>query len=279
MIPPCQPSPAQPSLVMSTAAVPGFCFTRCRHQKPIDAHYHEVATISVLVGGSFEERYDRPRSIELCERFAVLYRAPGEVHADRYSEDGCDNVNIAVTAAGWESFEAAQPHPEPVVCLRQAELAGLAHRMVRELDVNDAATVLGLQGLGLELLASLCRSGEAFGTSLTQPRWLMRVRDLLHDRFRDQDLELRLLAREARVHPASLTRAFRHAYGITPSDYLRTLRLQWSMQEVRAGERSLAEIALEAGFADQSHFSRAFRRQFGTTPGSARRAALRPSLP
>ena len=272
MTPLCQPSPAQPSRVTSAAAVPGFRFACCRHKSAIGAHYHEEATISVLLAGSFEERYAR-RSAESCERFAVLYRAPGEVHADRYGRDGCDNVNIVVTAAGWESFEAARPHPEPIVCLRQAELAALAHRIMRELDVKDAATVLSLQGLGLELLASLCRGGEAFGTSLVQPRWLRRVRDMLHDRFRDQELELRALAREAQVHPASLTRAFRHAYGVTPSEYLRTLRLQWSMQELRAGERALAEIALEAGFADQSHFSRAFRRQFGTTPGAVRRSS------
>jgi AraC family transcriptional regulator len=275
MIPTCQPSPAHPAHVVREALVPGFHFALCRHKSALGPHYHEVATISVLVGGTFEERYARSRSPEVCERFAVLYRAPGEVHADRYGENGCDNVNIVVTAAGWESFEAARPHPVPVVCLRQAELAALAHRMVRELSANDAATVLGLQGLGLELLASLCRGDQAFGTRLGQPPWLRSVRDMLNGRFRDQDLELGALAREARVHPASLTRAFRQAYGVTPSEYLRTLRLQWSMEELRAGERTLAEIALEAGFADQSHFSRAFRRQFGTTPGSVRRDSSR----
>ena len=274
MIPTCQPSPAHPAHVTRGARVPGFHFALCRHQSALGAHYHEVATISVLVGGSFEERYAR-RSPELCERFAVLYRAPGEVHADRYGEEGCDNVNIVVTAEGWESFEAARPHPVPVVCLRQAELAALAHRMMRELDVADAATSLGLQGLGLELLASLCRGHDAFGASTAQPAWLRKVRDLLTDRYRDPELELRALAREAQVHPASLTRAFRRAYGVTPSEYLRTLRLQWSIQELRAGERTLAEIALEAGFADQSHFSRAFRRQFGTTPGAVRRTSSR----
>ena len=275
MVPTCQPSPAPPVRVLRAAAVPGFRFSRCLHESDLGEHYHEVATISILIAGSFEERYARPRSPETCDRFAVLYRAPGEVHADHYREDGCDNVNIVVTASGWESFEAARPHPVPVVCLRQAELATLAHRIARELDIGDAAAALGLQGLGLELLAILCRSDETFGTSVVLPRWLRRVRDLLHERFRDQELELRALAREAQVHPASLTRAFRHAYGVTPSEYLRTLRLQWSMQELREGERSLAEIALEAGFADQSHFSRAFRRQFGTTPGAIRRASAR----
>ncbi|HEV8582129.1 MAG TPA: helix-turn-helix transcriptional regulator [Thermoanaerobaculia bacterium] len=275
MIPICQPSPAHPSRILRAATVPGFHFFRCLHKSAIGEHYHDVATISVLLAGSFEERFVRPRSTETCDRFAVLYRAPGEVHSDRFGKDGCDSVIIGVTAAGWESFEAARPHPQPVVCLREAELAALAHRIVREMDFSDAASSLGLQGLGLELLASLCRSGEAFGTNLVQPRWLLRVRDMLHDRFRDQELELRALAREARVHPASLTRAFRQAYGVTPSEYLRTLRLQWSMQELRVGERSLTEIALEAGFADQSHFSRAFRRQFGTTPGAVRRASPR----
>jgi transcriptional regulator GlxA family with amidase domain len=39
--------------------------------------------------------------------------------------------------------------------------------------------------------------------------------------------------------------------------------------------RSLAEIAMAAGFSDQSHFTRCFRRQFGITPAAYRQAAIR----
>jgi AraC family transcriptional regulator len=47
------------------------------------------------------------------------------------------------------------------------------------------------------------------------------------------------------------------------------LRLEWAAARL-SEERSLAQIALEAGFADQSHFTRAFRRHFGVTPGRYR---------
>jgi AraC family transcriptional regulator len=48
------------------------------------------------------------------------------------------------------------------------------------------------------------------------------------------------------------------------------LRVEWAAAEILSGHRSLAEIAAEAGFADQSHFTRVFRRQVGVTPGEYR---------
>jgi AraC-like DNA-binding protein len=79
------------------------------------------------------------------------------------------------------------------------------------------------------------------------------------------------LAREVGVHPVALARAFRARFGSTPGAYLRQLRLAWSVSELTDGTRSIAEIAVEAGFADQSHFTRVFRRACGETPGAFRR--------
>ena len=74
------------------------------------------------------------------------------------------------------------------------------------------------------------------------------------------------------VHPVLLARAFRTYFGTSPGRYLRRLRLDWAAAELLATQRRLADIALQAGFADQSHFTRAFRRHTGLTPGQYRLA-------
>ena len=48
--------------------------------------------------------------------------------------------------------------------------------------------------------------------------------------------------------------------------YVRALRLNWAAERLAASRDSIAQIALQAGFYDQSHFSRTFKRQFGCTP-------------
>lgn len=69
-----------------------------------------------------------------------------------------------------------------------------------------------------------------------------------------------------------LARQFRHRYGTSPYRFLILRRLDAARQQIAAGT-PLAEVALDAGFADQAHLTRMFRAAFGLTP--ARYAALR----
>lgn len=70
-------------------------------------------------------------------------------------------------------------------------------------------------------------------------------------------------------------RTFRRATGLTPGAYLRQLRVQKSRHWLSAGRRSLAEIALQLGFADQAHFSRVFKQVYGVPPGRLKKLLTR----
>src|SRR5437867_4110160 len=61
-------------------------------------------------------------------------------------------------------------------------------------------------------------------------------------------------------------RQFRATFHLTPQKFLRKLRLRIASRGLIYTDESLSDIALKCGFADQSHFSREFRRQFGRTP-------------
>jgi AraC-like DNA-binding protein len=78
-------------------------------------------------------------------------------------------------------------------------------------------------------------------------------------------------ARSKGVHPGSVSRAFRLAYGITPKRFrLEQLAARAARRLVGSAE-SLAIVAADAGFADQSHMTRAFAELFRITPASLRR--------
>ena len=73
------------------------------------------------------------------------------------------------------------------------------------------------------------------------------------------------------MHPAHLARRFRARFGESVGSYARNARLDWAAARLRS-DAPLARIACEAGFADQSHFTRAFGRRFGVAPGRYRTA-------
>jgi AraC family transcriptional regulator len=74
------------------------------------------------------------------------------------------------------------------------------------------------------------------------------------------------------VHPDHLARAFKLRFGLPIGSYLRRLRLDWAATRLESNEQAISAIALAAGFADQSHFTRTFRRHTGLTPHEYRHA-------
>ena len=103
------------------------------------------------------------------------------------------------------------------------------------------------------------------------PPWLTRAEQLLRDRF-NEHVSVSTVAREIGVHPIHLARVFRAHFGDSVGAFLRRLRIEWAAARLAASESSLAEIAAGAGFADQSHFTRTFKRHLGVTPGQFRSA-------
>ena len=118
------------------------------------------------------------------------------------------------------------------------------------------------------------REDRALRLGRLAPAWLTRVRDCLHDRFLDPP-SIAELAHDANVHPDYLARVFRIWFGHPIGQYMRRLRLDWAPQRLAATSLSIVQIALDAGFADQSHFTRAFKRYLGVAPGDYRRSLAR----
>jgi AraC-like DNA-binding protein len=102
-----------------------------------------------------------------------------------------------------------------------------------------------------------------------------RIRELLHDGA--ADLTAEDLAAAVGCSRYAAYRAFTQAYGLAPSDYQRQLRVRAARRLLIAGV-SPARAAADAGFADQAHLTRWFRRYYGVTPGAYRSAAQRTGI-
>jgi len=101
------------------------------------------------------------------------------------------------------------------------------------------------------------------------PRTLRRVREYIEAHL-DETIGIRALAAIAGLSMYHFARAFKQSEGVTPHDYLVQCRVLRARDLLAATDLPLSEIALLAGFADQSHCARRFREHFGVSPGSYR---------
>jgi AraC-like DNA-binding protein/mannose-6-phosphate isomerase-like protein (cupin superfamily) len=93
---------------------------------------------------------------------------------------------------------------------------------------------------------------------------IRRVREFIRENSHE-NIKLQNLAQIARLSPFHLNRAFRAQVGLPPHEFQNQLRIEKAANLI-AQKKSLAEIAFETGFADQSHFNRFFKRYMGVTP-------------
>jgi AraC family transcriptional regulator len=149
-------------------------------------------------------------------------------------------------------------------------LAALGGRIVAELAAPDAAAPIAAEGLALELMAAALRA-EPLHASSVRPPWLSSVLEHLHGPEVNGGVNLTELAGVVNVHPAHLARVFRRHYGVSVGTYLRRVRLDRAAARLARSDDAVARIAADEGFADQSHFTRAFKCHTGVTPARYRR--------
>jgi AraC family transcriptional regulator len=95
------------------------------------------------------------------------------------------------------------------------------------------------------------------------------------DAHPDAHLTIETLAREAGLSPTHFARAFKESVGRAPHQHLMTLRLDRARRLLDVPGAALSDVAVRTGFADQAHFTRFFKRQFGVTPGAMVRSHRR----
>ncbi len=148
-------------------------------------------------------------------------------------------------------------------------------KMYREFQETDAADDLVVESLLAEMLASVARMRRE-NRVRHSPAWLRRIIEKLTAEY-SQRLTLDDLSREAGVHPVHLSRVFRKCLGVGIGEHVHRLRIRAACEQMLTPEISIAEISLASGYADQSHFTRAFRRATGMTPAAFRSASVSPA--
>lgn len=225
-------------------------------------HFHSNPYFCFVLQGVYTEVYGKKEIT--CTPSTLTFRGAGEEHEDRFHDkDG----RVFVVEIPWKWIEKLRENSlklDSSVKFKNDSLSYLITKLNREFHYMDNASALAIEGLTIEIMAQAARNSVSL-VERKEPRWLKRVVELLHSSFAE-NLTLEHIGLQAGVHPVYLATVFRQKYNCTIGEYTRRLKIEYACRQIKSGELPLVEIALSAGFGDQSHFSKIFKRQTGMTP-------------
>ncbi len=248
--------------------VGGFRITETLYPEKWESgrRFHEKAWLVCVLEGQYAESYDDGDSVP-CSAGSIRFMPRGYAHSKVFDAGTrCLTIEIQPEMmARVEQHTQAMDRPGKV---EGPVAAWLAERLYEEFRGRDESTMVSLQGILLELLAETARRA-GMGPARAVPGWLQRAREYVEANFL-RSLSLAEIARVAHVNRVHLARQFRSYFSTSVGEFIRLKRVEQACKLVTTTSEPLAEIAIDCGFSDQSHFSTTFRRHMGLTPARFR---------
>lgn len=260
-------APVTHGVTDQTAELRGIRLTETSHgpHARIARHRHAYPAVTLVLRGGFLEDFGAGHTHE-CEAMSVLIKPADAPHSNRYSSREARSFIVECTSqcAAFDALERGAPQ------------GGLARVVVPLLELYAAfrAAVPERQVLAEELVFEIARQRrpQREWKTVVRPGWLSRIAEAAADGC-TRPLSLTMLAADCGVHPVYLARVFRRHYTQSIGSFMLQNRLRLAMHCLATTAEPIARIALECGFADQSHLTRLLRRETGSTPARFRHVA------
>jgi AraC-like DNA-binding protein len=246
-------------------------------------HSHSTASVGLILGGQSDYRNGQKRA--KIGPGTVVLMDPEQVHACNPQDDQPWSYLMVYLDPQWlaslhqdvpwhEAEAATLPAFSSILSRQPAVVEALqqVYRLLGQKNPPRLALESQITGLFSDLVGQLLP--PAAPQMAQDPTALVQAAAYIADCW-DQRVSLDDLCQVSGLSASHLIRCFKACYGMTPHAYLNNHRINRAKGLLRHGY-PLAETALAAGFADQAHFQRVFKRLTAATPGTyagARQAA------
>ncbi len=251
-------------------------FTLLRGDHVFEKHTHETYSIGIMLAGY--SSFTRDRKTDLLHRGKLFIANPEDVHTCECGRDAKEwaYANIYPTLSFMQELgdtldlHGAKAPLFPKACTKDDLLEQRLQRLFRKvlrggevLDVESELTDI----LSRLIITNADRSqGRLSLFEEQRPREILRVLEYLNSVENLGQVRLQTLARIAGFSPYHFIRTFQKTVGMTPYAYAGQLRVSRAQKLLVRG-CPLSMAAVQSGFSDQSHMTRAFKKIYGVTPG------------
>lgn len=225
-------------------------------------HQHDCLHFSIVLRGSVAETVGG--DTEYAGPLSVVAKNPGVKHADEFGSRGAALARLALEGgtlgdamgdSRWNT-EWRWTH-DPEVAKPFLRLVHRGRQGVTTFECTDVDVV--------DLLAAFTAQ-PARQMRGKPPAWLEQTMVEMRESW-NPGVVVTDIARGAGVHPVYLARVVRRWYGTTVGDELRRLRFRWAVAAISSGgTETVSEVAHAAGFSDEPHLCREFRKLLDVTP-------------
>jgi len=231
-------------------------------------HSHEGFTIGVIQKGA--QKFYRTGANHVAPQDSIILVNADQVHnGQSATDDGWEYKamyplpeQFAEASQGFNQQGVVPYFPEPVV--HDPELAQQLRLVFDALESSNNRLLRETLVYGT-LVKLMNRHGKQRPEFEVQGRSKLTLAKEFLDDFPQADTSLQELASLSNLSPYYFARSFQKEFGLPPHAYQVQARLRYATKLIKLGH-SLKDVAQEAGFHDQSHFHRHFKRAMGVTP-------------
>lgn len=223
-------------------------------------HSHDTSNVVYTITGTHWSGLSHGGGV--CTPRSMRFLPAGELHENYFPvEVTC--LQIELRQPIWDlAAEHGRTISAPGQIAHPIAMA-LGARLHREFHQNDDVSRLGMEAAILQLV--LANGHETASRRERIPAWLLHIREMLRDEAHAR-LTLAELSLAVGRHPVQISRQFHRHFGCTISEYMRRVRIARAKILLAHHDMEVAQVALACGFADQSHFTAAFRKVTGMPP-------------
>ena len=231
-----------------------------------DEELESETTLVLPIRGAFVWHVGRNEA--LLDANAAAFFSPRKAHRVSHPYTGGDRC-IAIRYSGTMLCESlgTTAVPPKYWILSPAQRSSV-HGLMVDLHTDDA---LAIEERVIGLLGSFATL-QPIRQRISAARMVENLRELINARVTADD-SLHALTKAVGYSPFHAARVFREITGTTIHQYRHSLRLSLGFDRVRSTDEPIAQIGIDLGFCDHSHFTASFERVFGVTPSVIRNAS------
>ncbi|MEN6549442.1 MAG: AraC family transcriptional regulator, partial [Armatimonadia bacterium] len=236
---------------------------------------HHVSSIEIWEGERRPERLWRPGDVAFLPRNSDLSSVPNRPYHETilYIEDDA----LIKTVREYMDSTGVLERFADITSTETTSIGRTLKSLITSGDsdawplLTDSLTMAMVVAITKQLSSRVAQAMEAEKPGLS-PERIKRVQDFIEANLGSR-IRLDAMADAAALSPYHFCRSFKEVFGVSPIRYVHDRRVSEAKHLMTTTNRSLAEIALDCGFASQSHMCAAFKTLAGVTPSEYRRGS------